>query len=106
MGKAVARGDSVDTVSSLTGSGGINCPSPVTTSTHECSANVFVNGVGVVRIGDAVYAHIAAGCGIDASTLTTSSSTVFANGKGVARKGDQYTSDNTITSGSPTVFAG
>lgn len=38
--------------------------------------------------------------------LTTGSSTVFVNGKGIGRIGDQYTSDNTIISGSSNVFAG
>lgn len=106
MGSPVARGDSVDSVDSLTGGGGTGCPDAMTTSTDECSPNVFVNGTGVVRIGDAVYAHIAAGCGIDAELLSTSSATVFVNSKGVARKGDQYTADNTITSGSGNVNAG
>jgi uncharacterized Zn-binding protein involved in type VI secretion len=100
-----ARGDGVDSVASLTGSG-INCAFPLTTATDECSGDVFVNGTGIVREGDQVAAHPAAGCGPDNSVLTTFSATVFINGKGAGRKGDQYTGDNTITSGSATVFIG
>lgn len=105
MAKPIARGDGVDSVFSLTGSG-TNCLSPMTTATDECSDNVFVNGTGVVRIDDQVANHPAAGCGPDTSLLTTGSFSVFVNGKGVGREGDQYTADNTITSGSANVFAG
>jgi uncharacterized Zn-binding protein involved in type VI secretion len=100
-----ARGNSVDVVASLTGTGFL-CLSPLTTSTNECSSDVFVNGTGVVREDDKVAPHPAAGCGPDESVLTTFSSTVYINGKGAGRKGDQYTPDNTITTGSPNVFIG
>jgi uncharacterized Zn-binding protein involved in type VI secretion len=103
---AVARGNGADSVLSLTGSGGPGCPSPLNTTTDVCSGNVNVNGNGVVRDGDKVMPHIAAGCGTDESALTKFSSTVFANGKGIARIGDEYTGDNMITSGSGNVFAG
>lgn len=102
---AAARGNSVDVVQSQTGSG-TNCASPLTTATNQCSPNVFVNGIGLVRIGDVVQNHPLGGCGPDTSGLTISSSTVFANNKGAGRIGDQYTSDNTITTGSPNVFIG
>lgn len=102
---AAARGNLTDIVASLTGSG-FNCASPLTTATDQCSSNVIVNGQGAVREGDKVAPHPAAGCGPDESVLTTFSSTVFINGKGAGRLGDQYTSDNTITSGSPNVFIG
>lgn len=102
---AAARGDGVDSVSSLTGTGR-NCANPVTTSTNECSGNVFINGTGAVREGDVVQPHPRAGCTTDDSVLTTFSSTVFINGKGAGRQGDQYTADNTITSGSANVFIG
>lgn len=101
----VARGDGVDTVDSLTGSG-FNCASPLTTATDVCSATVFVEGTGVVREDDRVKAHPKTGCGTDTSVITTFSATVYIEGKRVARKGDNYTSDNTITSGSATVFIG
>jgi uncharacterized Zn-binding protein involved in type VI secretion len=101
----VARGNGADSVFSKTGSGP-NCASPLTTATDVCSGDVLVNNIGVVRQGDAVAAHPAAGCGNDGSVLTSFSGTVFANSKAVGRIGDEYTGDNTITSGSTTVFAG
>ena len=100
-----ARGAGTDSVFSKTGSGR-GCGKPVTTATDACSGDVFFNGKGAVRIGDAVASHAAGGCGPDGSTLTSSSGTVKVNGKGVARKGDQYSGDNTITSGSSDVFIG
>lgn len=102
---AAARGDGTDTVFSRTGTGK-NCVAPVTTATAACSPNVIINGKGAVRKEDAVAPHNAGGCGPDTSTLTTHSTTVFINGKGAGRLGDQYTADNTITSGSPNVFIG
>ena len=102
---AAARGDSEDTVFSNTGSGS-QCRSPITTSTDECSEDVFVNSIGIVREGDQVAAHPAAGCGPDESVLTSFSATVFVNSKGAGRIGDEYTGDNTITSGSSNVFIG
>lgn len=101
----VARGNGTDAVFSKTGSGR-NCARPLTTETDQCSENVFANNIGIVRSGDQIAAHPAIGCSNDGSTITTKSSTVFANNLGVARIGDEYTSDNTITSGSANVFAG
>lgn len=102
---SVARANGTDTVFSLTGSGS-ECESPMNTVTGDGTTNVFVGGVPVVVQGDQVGSHPAFGCGPDLSTLSSFSSTVFANGKGIGRIGDQYTADNTITSGSSTVFAG
>lgn len=101
----VARGSGQDTVFSLTGSGR-RCQSPLETATGTCSDNVFVNGYGAVRKGHIVAAHPASGCSTDESQLTTYSGSVFANNNEIARLGDQYTSDNTITSGSTNIFAG
>lgn len=101
----VARGSGTDSVFSKTGSGR-NCSRPLNTNTGACSGNVKINNIGVVRQGDAVGSHPAAGCGPDTSGLTTFSSTVYANNLKIGRIGDEYTSDNTITSGSPNVFAG
>lgn len=102
---AVARGNGQDSVFSLTGTGK-SCGSPIITSTGTGSSTVFVNGIPAVFQGNPVALHPAGGCGPDLSTLSSFSSTVFANGKGIGRIGDQYTADNTITSGSSTVFAG
>lgn len=101
----VARGNGTDSVFSKTGSGR-RCQSPRDTNTDVCSGDVFANNIGVVRNGDKVAAHAASGCGPDNSTLSSYSGSVFANNKEIGRIGDQYTSDNTITSGSSNVFAG
>ena len=102
---AAARGNGTDTVFSKTGTG-VACASPLNTETDECSPDVFIEGDGVVREGDQVANHPAAGCSPDTSVVTTFSATVTINGKGAARIGDEYTGDNTITSGSSTVFIG
>ncbi len=102
---AVARSNAQDSVLSKTGTG-VNCVSPLQTTTGVGASTVFVNGIPVVKLMDPVGIHSFLGCGPDTSTLSTSSSTVFANGKGIGRIGDQYTSDNTIISGSQTVFSG
>ena len=101
----IARGNGADTVHSETGSG-VLCYSSTDTTTDECSSDVFVNGIGVVRQGDKVKPHNKGGCTTDESVITDGSSTVFVNGKAVARLGDHYTSDNTITSASGDVLAG
>ena len=103
MTVAVARGNGVDSVYSKTGTRK-RCRRPLITATAQCSPNVFVNGTGVVRVGDRVAAHPARGCSPDTSSLTNGSSSVFANGRAMGRIGSQYTSDNTITSGSRNVF--
>jgi uncharacterized Zn-binding protein involved in type VI secretion len=100
-----ARGNGADSVLSATGTGD-SCAFPMTTATDKCSSNVLANGIGIVRAGDQVAPHPAAGCGPDNSTLTSFSSTVFINGSGAGRVGDQYTSDNIITSGSGNVLIG
>lgn len=102
---AVARANGQDSVFSLTGTGK-NCLSPIQTVTGSATCQVYCNGHPVVRIDDLVNPHPFAGCGPDTSVLTTSSQTVFVGGKGLGRIGDQYTSDNTIISGSSTVFCG
>jgi uncharacterized Zn-binding protein involved in type VI secretion len=101
---AIARANGVDSVFSLTGTGR-NCNSPIMTTTGVGISTVFVNGIPVVFQGNLVAPHPAGGCGPDLSPLTSFSSTVFASGGGIGRIGDQYTGDNTITSGSSTVFA-
>lgn len=102
---AVVRGNGADTVFSKTGAG-TNCAQPLVTATAECSSDVFVEGYGVVREDDQIQYHTTVGCVPDTSRLTTFSSTVYINGKKAARIGDKYTDDNTITSGSTTVFIG
>lgn len=107
---AVARANGVDAVFSLTGTRSSNRPvrfgNPINTVTGTGSPDVFVNSIPVVREGDTVGAHLNFTGGIDTSVLTTFSPTVYANSKRIGRVGDQYTTDNTITSGSEDVFSG
>ena len=107
---AIARGDATDTVNSAHGGAGIDCSGSITTSTDQCSPNVFANGIGVVRKTDTVTSHTALGCGSEAPGLTTHSPNVFANGLEIGRLGDDYKTggdggSNIITSGSPSVYA-
>lgn len=98
---AVARGNGVDSVDT-------NHGCDATTVTDECSGDVFVNGIGVVREGDKTASHnVPSGddCVAHTVSLTTFSGTVYVNGKRVGRVGDAY-SGHTITSGSGDVFAG
>jgi len=99
----VARKGSTDSVSSPDGTGN-NCASPTTQSTDAGSSDVFINGVGVVRDGDAMVSHPQPGCTPHAPTLDTFSPNVYADGKKIGRLGDAY-SGHTITSGSSNVFA-
>lgn len=100
-----ALGEGQSAVQSQTGAGA-NCASSMMTTSDEASSIVTIEGYGVVREGDRVAPHPITGCGTDLSVITTFSSKVTCEGKGVARIGDEYTSDNTITSGSSKVIIG
>lgn len=67
----------------------------------EGSGNVFCNGIGVARVGDAVVCLLHG-----AQSIAGGSTTVFCNGKGVARIGDSITCGAVISTGSPNVNAG
>jgi len=98
---AVARKDGVDKVS-------INHPTCQSgTETDIGSSNVFVNGVGVVRKGDAVESHTFAppACPSHTPGLVTFSPNVFVNNLNLGRLGDRYDCGATISSGSSNVFA-
>jgi uncharacterized Zn-binding protein involved in type VI secretion len=105
MMPAIARANGVDRVLSRTGLGK-GCRAPMTTSTGSGTSTVFAGGAQIVLQGDLVALHPFSGCGPDLSSLSSFSSTVLVNGKGVGRIGDEYTSDNIITSGFPTIFVG
>ena len=55
----IARDHGTDSVNTVHGAvGGSRCnAAPTTVATDAGSANVFVNGIGVVRSGDAVQSH-------------------------------------------------
>jgi uncharacterized Zn-binding protein involved in type VI secretion len=70
----------------------------------ESSRNVFVNLIGVHRLGEAWSSH---GRGRHKSAVTSSASkTVFVNLINVARVGDDTSCGHTISTGSPNTFAG
>ncbi|CAB4162786.1 PAAR motif [uncultured Caudovirales phage] len=106
MKMSLARGSGGDTIST-----GHGCDS--TTVTDQCSPSVFVNGKGVVRLGDLTVIHnvpaVDPPCIPHAVPMTTFengySYTVFANGLNIARKGDKYSGEELIT-GSPNVNCG
>jgi uncharacterized Zn-binding protein involved in type VI secretion len=104
---AVARkGDKVD---SPTGSG-TRCASPIVTAVGEVnSRSVFANSKLIPVKGNKVEPHTLKGCGPDESVLDKHSPNVFIGGKEIGRKDDHYATgtpeQNTITEGSPNVFA-
>ena len=92
-----------------------NFDTDTTQKSNAGSSNVFAEGTGVVRKGDAMKAHAngdlcVASAVNHAPTVSTHSSTVFVNSKEIARIGDKYNSesnqDHKITTGATTVFAG
>lgn len=97
---AAARGSSTDDVET-----GHGCDA--VTKTLECSGDVFINNIGVVRRGDLNQVHLYPsgedGCSSHQVPLTTFSVNVFVNYKNVGRVGDDYTGE-VIVSGSPDVF--
>lgn len=74
------------------------------------SADVLVNGRGVVPPGTSVTPHPccgAPGCGIHCAASTSGgSATVFANGKPIILVGDSDTCGHPRAQGSPNVFIG
>lgn len=71
------------------------------TYTEQCSTNVRVNGIGIVRAGDLVAIHtvkVGTVCTPHQTALTTFSSSVKVNGLGVGRVGDTYGCGCTILS--------
>ena len=103
----VARKNGVDLVASPDGSGHC-CASPSTQTTAEGSDNVFVEGVGIVREGDAMVTHDYNGpcCNPHAPVLDTFSGSVYCNGKRVGRVGDAYGGNHVIISGASSVIVG
>lgn len=98
---AVARKDGTDSINT-----GHGCDA--TTVTQAGSGNVFVNGKGACRKGDAIKIHtILAGtsCVPHSAQINAGSGSVFVNGIPIARKGDSADAGN-ISSGSGNVFAG
>ena len=94
-----------DSVLSPDGSG-YKCQMPLETSVGQVNSNnVYANSILIVVAGNTVSPHAKSGCSTDESTLSSYSSTVHVGGMGMGRIGDAY-GNNTITQGSPSVFAG
>lgn len=71
------------------------------------SANVFINGVGAVCVGDAWAAHTCKEIPeTHASVQSSGSGTVRVNGKALARTGDAIGCGSLCAGGSANVFAG
>lgn len=69
------------------------------------SGNVFINGIGAHRVGDAWAVHCC-GPSCHASTMGSGSGTVFVNGSPLARVGDSVACGSAAAQGSSNVFAG
>lgn len=68
------------------------------------STDVFIEGAGAVRLGDADASH---GAGPHAAaTMAAGSATVFVNGLKLCREGDAATCGHTGSGGATTVQAG
>jgi uncharacterized Zn-binding protein involved in type VI secretion len=72
----------------------------------EGSRNVFVNGIGVSRVGDNNTGHVLPGspCPGHAAPISSGSSSVFINGSQCGRVGDPTCTS--VAVGSSNVFAG
>lgn len=89
-----------------------NIPHPtcdVITFTDQCSSDVKIGGIGVVRKGDMVAPHtikIGKICVVHSTPLVSFSSSVRVNGKGVGRKNDMYGCGCRILSGNSKINIG
>ena len=84
-------------------------PCDLTTKTDECSLDVFVGGVGVVRAGDKDALHkynVGDNCQLHQVGLSTYSLSVKVNGEGVGRVGDYYGIELISDAGQESVSAG
>jgi len=68
------------------------------------SSNVFVNSLGVHRVGDPWQSHCCVVC--HGANQETGSPTVFANGMAIARIGDGVSCGSRNKTGSANVFSG
>ena len=73
------------------------------TTIISASGDVFVNGKGVARIGDALAPHTN-GKSTHGSVIAKGASNVYVNGRPCARIGDHTSCGDTIIGGSGDVF--
>ena len=71
----------------------------------SASSDVFINGKGAHRVGDAWAVHCNSVPVCHGGSQATGSSTVFVNGKPLARVGDSVSCGSANAAGSPNVFA-
>jgi uncharacterized Zn-binding protein involved in type VI secretion len=77
-----------------------SCLAPSVQATDAGSSTVTINGIGVVRRGDAMLSHpFGCFCSAHAPALSTASAHVTVEGRGLARVGDAY-DGHIISSGS------
>lgn len=72
----------------------------------EASTDVFVDGLGVVRVGDSYAVHCNSTPSCHDGRLLQGSPTVFVNGKPMGRVGDPVDCGDTVAEGAETVFCG
>lgn len=68
----------------------------------QASGNVFANGIGVHRVGDAWRYHCNISC--HNGTMEQGSNNVFVNGVAVARIGDRVNCGSSAAEGSSNIF--
>lgn len=74
-------------------------------SSTSGSANVYVNGKPVHRVGDSWPVHCDPTPSCHAGSLAAGSPTVFANGSPIGRVGDPVDCGSAVAAGSPNVFS-
>ena len=77
-------------------------PRPLVTA----SPDVFVNGKGAGRVGDAYALHGCPAHPAHSGVIASGSSTVFINGRQAGRIGDPVSCGGSVAEGSPDVFVG
>ena len=101
IARGIGSGDLVTCVEHGAEDPDIPCPccGELVTTTNACSPDVFVEGVGVVRLTDVMTAHkrnypelpdLSDLCLLHSPPCNSASPNVFANGLPVARKTDTY----------------
>ena len=73
---------------------------------NQVSPNVFVNGLGVHRLGDSYALHGCPDHPPHSAVAASGSRTVFMNGKACCRIGDAVSCGSAMETGSSNVFAG
>ncbi|WP_353959914.1 PAAR domain-containing protein [Aquisalimonas lutea] len=70
------------------------------------SPDVFINGLSVVRLGDALVPHGCSTCSSHPRKVAEGAATVLINGRPASRVGDAVDCGGELATGSPDVFIG